>query len=399
MHFLKKTDEKLDSTSKKIKVKREKNIANTPKVIVKKRKKISFGRKKNEKIQKGLAPETNKSKDEIIENEIIPEENITTFKTENKDKLKPEKEDDFSEDFLNVDEEVTSNTKKEKDKQWSPSKKKKKLIQPDMKGKPVFLEDTGEKLGIVFDMMYDVEKRHIGYKIKDKKSDSVLCFPVDQFDVTKDGLIFVQGWYTKAVKTIEQLEFKERVSPELTTLISDDTISNEELYNIFVKHDDQMAHYIEESVSLKDLLIQRLKALNKQRLALKDDLMDLTEKRLIKDIDRTEFSEDVVRHRYKVNVLDVNISKCKDLLNRLDNTSFGKLSKQIVSNIDEIDRSQFTETIIDDKKSQSSLVYAEEIENPYKQKYDDMKERFEQLQDEYDELKSAVEKLVDKGEL
>jgi len=41
----------------------------------------------------------------------------------------------------------------------------------------------------------------------------------------------------------------------------------------------------------------------------------------------------------------------------------------------------------------------EEIENPYKQKYNDIKVRFDQLQEEYNELKSAVEKLISKGEI
>jgi hypothetical protein len=112
---------------------------------------------------------------------------------------------------------------------------------------------------------------------------------------------------------LERLEFKERVSPELTTLIGDDTITDEELYNIFVKHDDQMVNYIDEAVSLREHLNQRLRVLEKQHLALKDSLMDLTEKRLIKEIDRREFPENLSNHRRKVNVLEVNIKKCKDL--------------------------------------------------------------------------------------
>jgi len=167
-----------------------------------------------------------------------------------------------------------------KTKDIAPPKKKKSFLQKDMTGMPVYLEDTGEKLGVVFSTIYDENKNIVGYKIKDDKSDTVLSFSVDQFEEDKDGLIFVPSWYTKSIKTIEKLEFKERVSPELTTLLADDTISNEELYNIFVKHDDQMAKYIEEAVALKELIHQRLKALEKQRLALKEDLMDLTEKRL-----------------------------------------------------------------------------------------------------------------------
>ena len=377
--------------------------ADTSKKIVKKKTKIGFGCKKKENIQKNVIPK-NKKIDELLvemEGEMTSEEKSIPFEPVDENGLEDEKTDIFSEDLLKLNEEETSGSVKEQERQWSSYKKKKKLLPKDMKGKPVFLEHTGEKLGIVFDMMYDGEKRLIGYKIKDKKTDTVLCFPLDQFDETKDGLIFVQGWYTKAMKTIGQLEFKKCVSPELTTLLSDDATSNEELYNIFVKHDDQMANFIEEAVALKELLNQRLNVLEKQRLALKDDLMDLTERRLIKDIDRREFSEDIMKHRHKVNVLDVNIKKSKELLRRLDKTSFGKLGKYIVANIDEKDRTRYIGTYAEEKDHgrDSNLVYADEIENPYKQKYDNIKERFDQLQENYNELKAAVEKLFEKGEL
>ena len=386
MSFLKKKEKENNNSSEETKD----NNSSKDNVKVIKKTKIGFGRKKKNNDSKDFVKEKKKNK-KIKEKKVTKDE---------KQKTIPEPEietitDDFSDDT--VEEQKTDINEKDQVKEWS-SKKKKKILTRDMKGKPVYLEDTGEKLGIVYDMIYDKDNNLIGYKIQDKKNDSVLGFPLDQFDEGKDGLIFVQSWYTKSIKTIQQLEFKEKVSPELTTLITDDALSNEELYNIFVKHDDQMADYIEEAVALKELLNNRLNALEKQRYALKDDLMDLTEKRLIKDIDRREFSEDVLRHRNKVNILDVNIKRCKELLKRLNNTSFGKLSLQIASNIN-IKPSEIYENKIEKNKDHSSIVYDNEIENPYKEKYNDIKERFEQLQEDYKELKAAVEKLVEKGEI
>ena len=376
--------------AKQKEIKLKKKIKGEKITKVKKRTKIGFRHKKEEPIIKEKTPYHEKIETETaeIEDSSFPEPESEIESTEEKIEV-------FQDEKPSEEE---SNAPEEKKKQWTPSKKKKIIIPKDMKDKPVFLEDTGEKLGTVFDMIYDGEKKLIGYKIKDKKSDSVLSFPADQFDESKDGLIFVQSWYTNALKILEQLEFKERVSPELTTLLSEDTITNEELYNIFVKHDDQMVNYIDEAVSLKELLHQRLRVLENQRLTLKDGLMDLTEKRLIKDIDRREFSEDVANHRHKVNVLDVNIKKCKDLLKRLGTTSFGKLGTQINTQTGIEDKSQFMRK---PEKSQddTDLALAEEIENPYKQKYDDMKQRFEQLQEDYNELKLAVEKLIAKDEL
>jgi len=284
-----------------------------------------------------------------------------------------------------------------REKEDSVSKKRKAFLQKDMIGKPVYLEDTGEKLGRVFDMTYDEKKKLVGYKIKDDKSDTVLSFSVDQFDEDKNGLIFIPSWYNKSVKTIEKLEFKDRIAPEITTLLVDDTISNEELYDIFLKHDDEMADYMEEATALRGMLNNRLKILEKQRLALKEDLMDLTEKRLIKDIDRKRFSENVMEHRRRVNILDVNIKKCRELMQRLDRTSFGMLRKHTVAK-SEIETTAQDRKTYENLKEKNKLRYADEIENPYEQRYHNLKERYEQLEEDYNELKIAVEKLFNKHE-
>lgn len=375
--------EKSTDASKEVN-KEKKNDTKTGKKIVIKKTRIGFRIPKKEPEQKEMPLESKKDD----KNKINIEEKVDEL-----DDLHPIENSDIEE----AEREIFKENIDEPEKQWTSAPKKKNLLLGDMKGKPVYLEDTGEKLGTVFDMMYDTKKNLIGYKIKDKKTDSVLSFPIDQFEESKDGLVFVQSWYRKAVKTIEELEFKERVSPELTTLISEDSFSNEELYNIFVKHDDQMAHYIEEAIALKELLHQRLKVLEKQRFALKDSLIDLTERRLIKDIDRREFSEDVMAHRRKVNILDVNISKCKDLLKRLDATSFGKLSKNILTHAGFENKEQFIQPARNVREN--DVVTIEEIEKSYKQKYHDMKERFEQLEEDYNELKLAVEKFIEKEEL
>ena len=338
-------------------------------------------------------------------------------------KKEPENDDDFLEDIAS-EKEITleESIESEKKEEWSKSKRK-ALIKKDMKGKPVFLEDTGEKIGTVFDAIYDGGGNLVGYKIKDNKSESILSFSLDQFGEDKVGLIFVPSWYTKGVKTIEKLEFKDRISPELTWLLNDRTITEEELYNIFVKHDDIIANYMEESVALRELLSSRLKILERERLTLKEDLMDLTEKRLIKDIDRRKFSEVVMEHRRKVNVLDVNIKKCKELLERLEQTSFGILSSNISSKVEKKNHEHHkkyesvekNDTIVFDEIEKSNNKYNDikteydelqeecnnlkaalenKIEDPYEDKYQSLKQSYEELQEEYGELKLVVDHKI-----
>jgi len=349
--------------------------------VVKKRKKIGF---KHKKVDKKI--EIN------VEEQNLPEQNYS------------------DEDILDIEEETKPIISQSiEDKKHITSKKKKNFIKKDMKDKPVFLEDTGERLGTVFDTIYDGESNLIGYKIKDGKSEAVLSFPAEQFDFNKDGLIFVPSWYNSSLKVIEKLEFKDKISPDFTALLSEDTVSNEELYEIFVKHDDEMVEYIDQAKSLREMLTNRLKVLEKQRISLKDELMDLTEKRLIKDIDRRQFSEDVMAHRRKVNVLDINIRKCKDLLNRLEKTSFGVLGKNnlIEEKIVKIDKDnktgkKFLKKLIDSetKANTNQENYQNEGKiDIYKNKYFTLKNQYQQLEEEYQELKSAVDKLMNKGDL
>ena len=375
----------------------QKNIHKEAKVQTPKTKKkirIGFGHKHKDISENDVGKDISKKGKQETPAEKNQDHNIPHQKGE----ISSEEEkilDVFPEDTTPIDDNHQRSTgEKDKEREWTKSKKK-VILPKDMKGKPVYLEDTGGKIGIVFDTITDSKNNLIGYKIKDSKSESILSFPLNQFDEDKNGLIFVPSWYTKGIQTIEKLEFKDRISPELTWLITDNTITTEELYRVFVKHDDKIASYIEEAVALRDLLDNRLKILEKERVSLKESLMDLTEKRLIKDIDRREFSEIVMKHRQKVNVLDVNIKKCKELLQRLEQTSFGILSKNIISHVESSTVHQDDNKIVEEKKN----IQKNEGVDLYREKYYELKRQYEELEEEHNELKIAVEKLLNKGEI
>ena len=73
------------------------------------------------------------------------------------------------------------------------------------------------------------------------------------------------------------------------------------------KHDDEMADYMKDAAALKYILNDRLIILEKKRISLKEELLDLTEKRLINDIDKKEFFDNVINHRRRLNILHLNI--------------------------------------------------------------------------------------------
>ncbi len=248
-------------------------------------------------------------------------------------------------------------------------------------GKSVFLEETGERLGTVLETLVDAQHQLTGYKVKDDSSGTVLSFPHDQFEARSDGLVLVPGWYVSGLKTVDVLEFKDRITPELRVLLTDRTVTIEEAYRIFVQHDDALAHHIDESRILLGQVTQRLEALEKERKGLKEALLDLTEQRLINDIDRRTFSGLVLEHRRKAAVIDFNIKKCTDLLDRLGKTSVGMLSCALLAT--ERSRQEpnaASETSVDD--------------GSYKERYEELQGRYARLQEGYDDLKAAVEKLL-----
>jgi len=106
-----------------------------------------------------------------------------------------------------------------------------------------------------------------------------------------------------------------------------------------------------------------------------------------------------MEHRRKVNILDVNINKCKELMKRLDNTSFGSLGKNYLV----FDHRNKREDAIHRQKPDTGFKekYNElpdhEVDQLYKDKYYELKEQFDQLEEDYQELKIAVDRLFDKN--
>lgn len=217
------------------------------------------------------------------------------------------------------------------------------IKQQDRRGKPVFLEDTGEKLGVITDTVYDENKNIIGYKIKTDDADTAFSFPAEQFSEDKQGFLFTPNWYQNALETIEKLEFNEKISPEVSSLVQDGMF-NEELYDLLLKRDDEFVNKLEDALLLKEILVSQIKLLEERRVDLTAKANTLVTKRLIEDVDRKQFSEHVQELRRKIKLLDLNIQKCNELLQRLTQTSVGAITKY-VTQVDEGQPDYFPEQL------------------------------------------------------
>jgi hypothetical protein len=209
-----------------------------------------------------------------------------------------------------------------KDSDKAPKKSGSKIV-----GKPVFLQDTGEKLGFVDEIIYDENKKITGYKIKDIRSDTILEFSDEQFDADKRGLILIPSWYNKIIKTIEKLEFVDRTYPELKSFLVYDTF-DDDVFDFVVNDDQDISGYIKECKKLRWILDRQISILEKKRLTLADKTMDLTKKRLIEDMNRKQYSDEIMKLRRETNIISENVERCKELLEKLNSTSIGMMCEK-----------------------------------------------------------------------
>ncbi|MEM0492481.1 MAG: hypothetical protein QXS02_00765 [Candidatus Thermoplasmatota archaeon] len=191
-------------------------------------------------------------------------------------------------------------------------------------GKKVYLEENGDLIGVIYSLIYnEYNDEVIGYEIKDKNSDAILQLPIDQFIEDKKGLILTPRWYIDAVKTIERIEFKERITPELAYLSS--RIKKEEMNSFLNSINPEIIIDINACVKLRETLRHSMMVYEEQKERLNNEILDIIKKRVADGISRHEFSEEIMDKRRRIKILDLLITRCMDLIKRLDNTIIGRL--------------------------------------------------------------------------
>jgi hypothetical protein len=263
------------------------------------------------------------------------------------------------------------------------------------RGMPVYLEETGERLGTIVDLLCDKEGSPIGIKIKDDRSQIVRTYTLDQFERDRKGLIFLPGWYTKTLRIIKQLEFKERTSPWLSTLLLDEITSNNYLYDFLMNEEEDVISSVDEAMTLKKNLLKRLNVLEQRQASLKNALTDITEKRLMGELDHSGFSDEIQQYKQRLHIIIIHIRKCKQLVERLDQTIFSSLAgnTMITDDASETEKRYPQQELVDRSAHEKIRSQAKE-DTLFKEKYETLKTHYDQLNHEHQELKIAVEKLM-----
>ncbi len=188
----------------------------------------------------------------------------------------------------------------------------------DKIGLPAYFEDTGEKIGMVKRIIRNSLGEEIGYEIETE--DGNIMLPADAFEKTKRGLVFAPLWYIEGLKLVKELELKQKL-PEIHDLLMHG-LDRETLYEKIVEKYPEISKYVEELHLLRKSLIERLNDLEVRMMKLRKKIVDLSGKRLLKEISRAEFAEKVLEARREMNIIEISMKRCKELLLRIDKIPF-----------------------------------------------------------------------------
>ncbi|MCD6513222.1 MAG: PAS domain S-box protein [Thermoplasmata archaeon] len=187
-----------------------------------------------------------------------------------------------------------------------------------LEGMPVYFEDTGERVGVVKRIIRNEAGVVVGYEIDSDGEE--LYFPSDAFEKTKRGLIMTPLWYSEGIKLVKELELKAK-NPDIHEMLVYGE-EREKIYENVLEKYPGIRKYIEEVLLLKESLIERLNDLELKRVNLRKEMVDLSGKRLLKEIGRKEFSEKIIEARREMNIVEIGIKRCRELLLRIDAIPF-----------------------------------------------------------------------------
>ena len=197
-----------------------------------------------------------------------------------------------------------------------------KTKKPSIIGKPVLLKNTNGTIGFVIKAEYDSNKKPVGYKFKHKITNQTFTLPKELFEEIDNKIVINADKFDNENEILAKLEFKDQVTPELKILLTENLIPDEEIIELFVMYDKEMVNLLQDAIKLRKLIENRLTLLKKQRIILEDQLRAFESK----NTENREYKSNEIKEEIKT--IDINLNKCKQLIKRLDKTSFGILNRK-----------------------------------------------------------------------
>ncbi len=189
-----------------------------------------------------------------------------------------------------------------------------------VEGTPVYYEDTGDRMGTVVEVVRNAGGAPSGYRVRHGETGTVTMLPADALQSTKRGLLFTPVWHVEAVSLVRELEYAAR-HPRLHDLVDGASLTDDEPQDMATS-DPELRRKIDHARQVRRSLARQLEELERKRQDVREQLMALSEQRLLRDISRRAFAEAVTEARRRARILDINIERCNDLLVRFSDLPF-----------------------------------------------------------------------------
>jgi len=185
--------------------------------------------------------------------------------------------------------------------------KLKELIWPSPgMGLPVYLEEGGEKFGYVTKVIKE-NGRVEGYEVT-TEGGLTIHIPADSVAVTKKAIMYRPRWYVEGIEFVKRLETQKMVTPELRKVLE----------GVARPRDPAARRIVEEGKNIYKEISGKLMMFIEERNKLRQELDDLTHRRILGATKGSEYARALVTLRRKMEMLDANIKKAEEILRLLN---------------------------------------------------------------------------------
>ncbi|MEM4293709.1 MAG: PRC-barrel domain-containing protein [Thermoplasmata archaeon] len=196
-------------------------------------------------------------------------------------------------------------------------------------GLPVYLEDNGEVLGVVSDIVESRDGKILSYVVENEVSSFQI--PVENVLVTKRGLIFIPSWYSEAERFIKTLEIQESLMPEVFVLLAEENVPKEQIKGILERASPETKRILHEALQLLEATNKKLAAFKKESAKLYTMISEMTEKRVLGVIDRREFASNILELKRKAQILEASMKRANEIIARLEGSALVRAAKALES--------------------------------------------------------------------
>lgn len=186
--------------------------------------------------------------------------------------------------------------------------------QEDLSGKPVYLQETGEKLGEVSDVKTDEKGKIVIYTVDCEGAE--LDLSSENILKGKQGLIYRPVWLTEAENIVKKLEAQQRLNPDIASHTSE-TLSRSRIRQILSRGSSELERIFEEAKDIASFLNQKKQDLEQKRDSLSAEIERLAQKRMRGEGSRKDFAESIVNLKRKAKIVEENLNKVESLYKRL----------------------------------------------------------------------------------